>query len=36
VSWKVWLGMAFGIGVGVFATWYPMRAGMKNLKAMEF
>jgi ABC-2 type transport system permease protein len=36
VPWFAWLGMVAGIGVGAFAAWYPLRVGMRNLRAMEF
>jgi ABC-2 type transport system permease protein len=36
VPWWVWIGILFGIGVGVAAIWLPLRAGMKSLRAMEF
>lgn len=36
VPWYCWLCMAVGVGVGVAATWLPMREGMRQLRAMEF
>ncbi len=32
----VWLCMLAGVGIGVLATWLPMRAGMQNLRRLEF
>lgn len=31
-----WISMLAGIGVSVGATWLPMRAGMRNLRVLEF
>ncbi|HZZ79363.1 MAG TPA: hypothetical protein VFE62_12645 [Gemmataceae bacterium] len=36
VPWTIWLGIAGGILAGIVATWMPMRAGMQNLRTMEF
>ena len=36
VPWFVWAGMLVGTCIGLFAAWYPMRAGMRNLRALEF
>ena len=36
IPWLVWVGMAAGIGIGMAAIWLPMRAGMRNLRGLEF
>jgi ABC-2 type transport system permease protein len=36
IPWYVWLGMAAGVGIGVSAIWLPLRAGIRNLRALEF
>ena len=36
VPWLYWLCMFTGLLVGLAAAWLPMRAGMKNLRTMEF
>lgn len=36
VPWWAWTISAAGIGIGVAAIWLPLRAGMRNLRALEF
>jgi ABC-2 type transport system permease protein len=36
VPWYVWSAMLAGVVFGGAAIWLPMRAGMRNLRAMEF
>ena len=36
VPWWGWAALATGLLTGVAATWLPMRAGMRNLRSMEF
>ena len=36
VPWYVWSAMLAGVGMGGCAIWLPMRAGMRNLRTMEF
>lgn len=36
VPWYVWLSMTAGVLIGATAIWLPMRAGIRNLRALEF
>jgi ABC-2 type transport system permease protein len=36
IPWTVWAGIGAGILAGMVAIWMPMRAGMHNLRTMEF
>jgi ABC-2 type transport system permease protein len=36
VPWHTWLVMLAGLAAGGAAVWLPMRAGMRNLRSMEF
>ena len=36
IPWLVWIGMFAGVLFGGLAVWLPMRAGMRNLRALEF
>ncbi|MSQ95184.1 MAG: hypothetical protein EXR98_11600 [Gemmataceae bacterium] len=36
VPWFIWAGIVGGVVISGTATWLPMRAGMRSLKAMEF
>ncbi|MBI2808957.1 MAG: hypothetical protein HYX68_28575 [Planctomycetes bacterium] len=36
IPWFVWVSLPIGILAGGLATWYPMRIGLRNLRAMEF
>jgi ABC-2 type transport system permease protein len=36
IPWFVWVGMLAGVLFGSVAIWLPMRAGMRNLRALEF
>lgn len=36
VPWWTWVSAALGMSVGWIGTYWPMRAGMKNLRGMEF
>lgn len=36
IPWFIWVGIVAGVLVSGVATWLPMRAGMRSLKAMEF
>ena len=36
VPWLAWLAMAIGFAMAGSAIWLPMRAGMKNLRELEF
>jgi ABC-2 type transport system permease protein len=36
VPWFVWIGLCAGVVVGITAIWLPMRAGIRNLRALEF
>lgn len=36
VPWLVWSCMAAGLLIGGIAIWLPMRAGMRNLRTLEF
>jgi hypothetical protein len=34
--WWTHLGIAVGLAAGVAAVWLPLRAGVRNLRGMEF
>jgi hypothetical protein len=34
--WWAWAGATLGVVVGWAGTYWPMRAGMRNLRRMEF
>jgi ABC-2 type transport system permease protein len=36
MPWFVWLGVCAGLGVGLAATFFPLRAGARALRRMEF
>jgi ABC-2 type transport system permease protein len=36
IPWTIWLGVLVGSMVGGVAIWMPMRAGMRNLRELEF
>ena len=36
LPWWVWLLYVAGFAFGVTATWLPLRAGVRALRAMEF
>ena len=36
VPWYIWSMMIAGVIIGSVAIWLPMRAGMRNLRALEF
>ncbi len=36
IPWWVWASMAAGVSIGIAAIWLPLRAGMRNLRALEF
>lgn len=36
MPWWAWASAAVGLTLGWVGTWLPMRAGMRNLRRMEF
>jgi ABC-2 type transport system permease protein len=36
IPWLVWIGILAGVVLGGLAIWLPMRAGIRNLRALEF